>query len=228
VCNGPHCQQDSHSRTRSDPNPSPRLAPENPFPAAVEDAWEAVLWVLGPDASTLSLDPTKLVTGGSSAGGNLAAVMCQRAAARGHPRFHLQLLSVPVTDNTAMTSSTPSWAENALAPGLPAEKMIWFREHYLPRAEDRAHPEASPLFWEGEWKALPPAVVLVGELDVLRDEGIEFAEKLKTAGVRADVHVMEAQPHPFLAMDGVMEDGRRAITLFCEALKGTMYPGTSS
>lgn len=165
-----------------------------------------------------------MAAGGSSAGANLAAVVCQRAAARGGPpAFRLQLLSVPVMDNTADTSNNPSWARNQHAPALPAAKMLWYRDHYLPNRDDRHHPEASPLFWPGDWSALPPAVIVLGECDVLRHEGEQFGHKLAEAGVPAQVHVLRGQPHPFLAMDGALEDGRRAIAWFCEAMLTTMY-----
>ncbi|KAM4062739.1 alpha/beta hydrolase fold domain-containing protein [Hirsutella rhossiliensis] len=201
-----------------------RLAPENPFPAAVDDAWEVALWALGPAKDLLGLDTYRMATGGSSAGGNLAAIMCQRAAARGgSPAFRLQLLSVPVMDNTADTSNNPSWAENQHAPALPAAKMLWYRHHYLPNRSDWPRPEASPLFWQGDWSGLPPAVIVLGECDVLRHEGEQFGEKLAKAGVQTQVHVLEGQPHPFLAMDGALEDGRRAITWFCEAMLTAMY-----
>ncbi|KAF7532939.1 hypothetical protein G7054_g7486 [Neopestalotiopsis clavispora] len=200
-----------------------RLAPEDPFPAAVDDCWEAVLWALGEGKKILDINETKLATGGSSAGANLAAIMCQRAADRGGPKFLLQLLSVPVMDNTADVSNNQSWAENQFSPALPAEKMLWYRRHYLPKQEDWAHPEASPLFWKGDWSKLPPACFVLGELDVLRIEGEQFAEKLKDAGVAADVNTMSGQPHPFIAMDAVLEAGSRAITLFCDALYKAMY-----
>lgn len=200
------------------------MAPENPFPAAVHDSWEAVLWVLGKGKDILNLDTTKIATGGSSAGANLAAIMCQRAADRGAPCFSLQLLSVPVMDNTAEVTSNPSWNENQHSPALPAVKMLWYRHHYLPNPEDRSHPEASPLFWKGDWAKLPRACVVLGELDVLRSEGEQFAKKLEEAGVKADVHIMKGQPHPFIAMDAVLEAGSRAITLFCEALHKAFYP----
>ncbi|OTB00700.1 hypothetical protein M426DRAFT_324061 [Hypoxylon sp. CI-4A] len=203
-----------------------RLAPEDPFPAAVDDCWESVLWVLDQGKEILNLDTSKLATGGSSAGGNLAAIMCQRAAVLGSPKFSLQLLSVPVTDNTAGTKNSRSWRENEHTPALPAPKMMWYREHYLPNKSDWSHPEASPLFWEGDWSKLPPAVIVVGELDVLRDEGLRFGEKLRIAGVNAEVHIMEGQPHPFIAMDGVLDAGKEAITYFCDALKEAMYPNS--
>ncbi|KAI8958069.1 alpha/beta hydrolase fold-domain-containing protein [Daldinia sp. FL1419] len=205
-----------------------RLAPEDPFPAAVDDCWESVLWALGPGKEELQLDTTKLATGGSSAGGNLAAIMCQRAAALGTFKFSLQLLSVPVTDNTADVHNNASWRENQHTPALPAPKMLWYRKHYLPNQSDWSHPEASPLLWQGDWSKLPRAVIVVGELDVLRDEGMQFGEKLRQAGVQANVHVMSGQPHPFIAMDGVLDAGREAITHFCDALRETMYPDPNS
>ncbi|KXJ88056.1 alpha/beta hydrolase fold-domain-containing protein [Microdochium bolleyi] len=200
-----------------------RLAPENPFPSAVEDAWEGVLWVLGEGKDKLGLDTSKLATGGSSAGANLAAIMCQRAADRGTAKFSLQLLSVPVMDNTADTTNNASWAENQHSPALPAPKMLWYRNHYLPNKSDWAHPEASPLFWKGDFAKLPPACFVVGELDVLRTEGEQFAEKLREKGVKVEFNLMKGQPHPFIAMDEALEDGRRAITFFCDALYKTMY-----
>ncbi|KAF7562447.1 hypothetical protein G7046_g1677 [Stylonectria norvegica] len=202
-----------------------RLAPEDPYPAAVEDAWEAVQWVQGKGKALLEVNTSKMATGGSSAGGNLAAIVCQRSAARGSQAFALQLLSVPVTDNTADVSNNETYKENQHTPALPAEKMLWYRKHYLPNRNDWGHPESSPLLWEGAWSALPPAVIVLGELDVLRSEGEQFGKKLTDAGVRADVHIMDGQPHPFLAMDGVLEAGRLAITLFCEGMLNTMYGG---
>lgn len=127
-----------------------------------------LLWARGRGARLLGLDAARLAVGGSSAGANLAAVVCQRVAARdgsggGPPPLRLQLLSVPVTDNTADAASNPSWAANEHAPALPAAKMLWYRRHYLPRRDDWRHPEASPLLWDGDWARLPPAVVVLGE-----------------------------------------------------------------
>lgn len=164
-----------------------------------------------------------IMIGGSSAGANLAAIMCQRAVTRGFPKFSLQLLSVPVMDNTADVTNNVSWRENQHSPALPAPKMLWYRNHYLPNKDDWAHPEASPLFWRGEWSQLPPACFVLGELDVLRTEGEEFAKKLEENGVQADVNIMTGQPHPFIAMDAILEAGSRAITIFCEALYSKMH-----
>lgn len=164
-----------------------------------------------------------LIKGGSSAGGNLAAIMCQRAVERSTPKFSLQLLSVPVTDNTANSTNNASWNENQHSPALPAAKMMWYRNHYLPNQKDWANPEASPLYWKGDWSKLPTACFVLGELDVLRTEGEQFGKKLEEAGVKAEINIMDRQPHPFIAMDAALEAGSRAITLFCHALYREMY-----
>jgi len=237
---------------------SKRLAPENPFPAAVHDAWSALLWLTSPETQTkLSLNPSKLAIGGSSAGGNLAAVMAHKAvrhnqhlqssppppsgpesgpeSSASSPKpinIAVQLLSVPVTDNTATVSNNPTYAAYEHTPALPAAKMLWYRRHYLPNPAEWSNPDASPLLYpdtaEGEddnnlikhWAQLPPALILAGELDVLRHEGEAYAARLRDAGVRdVELVVMEGMPHPFLAMDGVLEAGRRAISLMCERLE---------
>lgn len=193
----------------------------------MDDAWESLIWLTTPETPhLLHINVDKLAIGGSSCGANLTAVLCQRLATLNLPfTVRLQLLSVPVMDNTANTSSPafPSWAENEFAPALPAAKMLWFRKHYLPDDAQWRHPEASPLFWIGDWGKLPPAVIVLGELDILRDEGKAYGQMLVGAGVRADVHVLKGQPHPFLAMDGVLKDGARAVSLFCERLYEVMY-----
>ncbi|KAJ5906261.1 uncharacterized protein N7473_003177 [Penicillium subrubescens] len=196
-----------------------RLAPEHPWPAAVHDSWEAFQWLVSDGASKLSINLSNMAIGGSSAGGNLSAIVSQKALALSPPvLFKSQVLSVPVTDNTALVSNNQSYALYEQTAALPAEKMLWYRKHYLPSESDWAHPEASPLFYQGNWSQLPPALILVAELDVLRAEGEEYGEKLRAAGVPVDLHVMAGMPHPFLAMDGVLGEGKRAITLMCDTL----------
>jgi len=201
-----------------------RLAPENPYPAAVHDSWEALLWLNTTGAAHLSLDLSLSAVGGSSAGGNLAAIMCHKALSTPSlvPRFLTQLLIVPVMDNTALPKNTASWKENEFTPALPAAKMMWYRHHYLPDEKTWGEPEASPLLYgneKGEWSRLPKALVVVGELDVLRSEGEAYAEKLERNGVKADLKVMKGMPHPFLAMDGALKQGADTITFMVEALK---------
>ncbi|KAI9041666.1 alpha/beta hydrolase [Aspergillus affinis] len=197
-----------------------RLAPENRWPAAVHDCWEALLWLLADGPSRLPIDISKMATGGSSAGGNLASIITHKALTLSPPvHFLAQLLSVPVADNTATVENNESYRRYERTPALPAPKMLWYRNHYLPDEADWANPEASPLFYRGDWSQLPRALVMVGELDVLRTEGEQYADKLKKAGVQVDLQVMKGMPHPFLAMDGVLQEGKRSITLMCDLLK---------
>lgn len=139
-------------------------------------------------------------------GGNLAAVVALKAVQAEPPiPVMFQLLVVPVTDNTATTSGVPykSWAENANTVQLTPGRMLWFRDNYLPNEKDRTAWESSPIFAPKElFKKLPKAWVAVMDLDVLRDEGIEYANKMKAAGVDVEVKLYETAPHPILAMDG--------------------------
>ena len=198
-----------------------RLAPEHPYPAAVEDSWEVTLWTRRSGVGELDLDLDKLAIAGSSAGANLAAAITQRAAMRPERKVHFksQLLVVPATDNTATVASNRTWRLYEHTAALPALKMQWYRNHYLPDPEKRLEPEASPLFFPAEnFHKLPPAVVLVGEVDMLRHEGEQYAEKLKDAGVPVRLELMSGMPHPFLAMDAVLDEGKRAISILCESL----------
>ena len=195
------------------------MAPENPWPAAVHDAWEAVLWAQDEGRSLLSLDLSKIAIGGSSAGGNLAAIMTHKSLERGAPTFSKQIHIVPVMDNTANTANNSTYKANEFTAALPAEKMMWYRNHYLPREADWANPEASPILYKDDWSKLPSALVVVAELDVLRSEGEEYARKLRDAGVDVEVQVIKGMPHPFLAMDGVLTAGRKVLGSMCEALQ---------
>jgi len=125
-----------------------------------------------------------------------------------------QLLIVPVTDNTATTSGEThrSWKDNEFTTWLPAAKMSWFRDQYLPKLEDRIKWDSSPHFAPAELFAkAPPAWIGVAELDVLRDEGLAFGDKLSNAGKEVEVQVYKASPHPIMAMDGVLSSGKRLV-----------------
>lgn len=147
--------------------------------------------------------------------------MCHKAvgATSAVPKFRAQLLIVPVTDNTADTSNNATYRENEFVPALPAAKMLWYRNHYLPDRALWTDPEASPLLYEDGWAEQPRALVIMGGLDVLRAEGEAYAEKLRKAGVQVEVKIWEGMPHPFMAMDGALQQGRDTITLMVETLK---------
>lgn len=148
-------------------------------------------------------------------------MIVQNAVLRPRPGVLIrsQLLVVPVLDNTATPSSNPTWKSLEFTASLPAKKMLWYRQHYLPNQADWPHREASPLLASDDiFKLLPRARIIVGELDVLKHEGNEYASKLTANGVAAEVTTMEGMPHPFLAMDAVLEAGKRAITIICDDL----------
>lgn len=199
-----------------------RLGPENPYPAAVEDAEEALKWVYHEGKERLGINPNKIAVGGSSryghasqrshisnpnhspSGGNLAAIITHKAALLNIPLV-LQVLIVPVVDNTASPSGEPyaSWRELANTPALSPEKMMWFRTHYSPNEADWTKWDSSPIYAPDEtFKKVPNAWVGVAELDILRDEGLAYAEKLKKFGHEVDTKIYKGAPHPIMAQDG--------------------------
>jgi acetyl esterase len=183
-----------------------RLAPEHKFPAAVEDSWAATAWIAG-HAPELRIDPARIAVGGDSAGGNLAAVVSQRAREHGGPHLVLQLLIYPATD---MRMTMPSIDENADAPILSKGAMHWFVNHYLNGEAERANPLASPLL-AGDLSGLPPAFMITAECDPLRDEGEAYGELLRRHGVRADIHRYDGMPHGFFSMTAGLDTARRAF-----------------
>jgi acetyl esterase len=176
--------------------PEYRLAPEHRYPDAVDDCWAALQWTAEHLADIAGRDEAPLIVAGDSAGGNLAAVMARRARDHDGPRLALQVLVYPVTD---ADFDRPSYVdpENQLL--LTRDAMIWFWDHYLPDAARRTEPDASPLHTT-TMEALPPAVVLTAEHDVLRDEGEAYAERLKAAGVDVDFQRHARQTHGFFTL----------------------------
>jgi acetyl esterase len=173
-----------------------RLAPEHPFPVPVDDSYAALEWVDAHRDEIAGRDHVPLIVAGDSAGGNLAAVMAQRARDRGGPEIALQVLVYPVTD---ADFDRPSYLDPDNQLVLTREAMVWFWDHYVPDAAHRHHPDASPLRAES-LAGLPPAVVLTAEHDVLRDEGEDYAERLREAGVAVDARRHEGQTHGFFTI----------------------------
>lgn len=117
-----------------------------------------------------------------------------------------QLLIVPVVDNTATTSGDPyaSWYDNRNTPSLSPGRMLWFRKSYLPNEDDCRNWDNSPIFApEESFARVPDAWIAVAELDILRDEGIAYGEKLKRSGHSVEIRTYEKAPHPIMAMDGM-------------------------
>jgi acetyl esterase len=145
-------------------------------------------------------EPVPLIVAGDSAGGNLAAVMALRARAEGGPALAAQVLVYPVTD---CDLNTTSYRDPGNALLLPRESMIWFWDHYVPVAEHRVHPDASPLR-ATVLDGLPPAVVITAEHDVLRDEGELYATRLLKSKVPVRHARLAGQTHGFFTMVGIL------------------------
>ncbi len=190
-----------------------RLGPEHRFPAAVEDALAATRWVAA-EAETLGLDPSRLAVAGDSAGGNLAAVVALLARDGGGPALAFQLLVYPAT---AMKADFPSLAELREGHLLTGALIDWFRDSYLRGPEDCRDWRAAPLL-APDLAGLPPALVLTGEYDPLRDEGKAYADRLRAAGVDAAYRCFPGMIHGFLTMGKVIPAAGDAIRESAQAL----------
>lgn len=168
-----------------------RLAPEHPYPAAVEDAWAATEWAAA-HAGELSGDPSRLVVAGDSAGGNLAAVIAMTARDKGGPAIAFQLLIYPVVDQRRKSSLSSPHTKSGV---LTAEHMQWFTAQYLGASGAQAEPSASPIL--GDMTGLPDAHVLTGALDPLCEEGEEYARLLAAGGAKVSVRRYERGFHGF-------------------------------
>lgn len=169
-----------------------RKAPENKFPKPTDDAWAATEWAVA-NRAELGGDAARLVGGGDSAGGNLAAVTAQRAARQGAPKIALQLLVYPVTD---MSDDSDSYRRFADGYNLTADMMRWFMRSYLNGDDERTDPTAAPLRAR-DVSAVAPALILTASHDPLLDDGIRYGEKLRAAGVPATQIDCPGQIHGF-------------------------------
>ncbi len=171
-----------------------RLAPEHPAPAAVEDAYAAFKWACE-HANELGAIPGQVAVGGDSAGGNLAAVVCQLARDEGGPAPVLQWLIYPRTDFSAQTRSLSLFSRGFV---LTKRDIDWFESQYLRRSDlDRTDPRVSPLLAES-LSGLAPALISVAGFDPLRDEGESYAAALRAAGTPVDLRYMGSLTHGFV------------------------------
>jgi acetyl esterase len=196
-----------------------RLAPEHPFPAAVDDALAATRWAAA-HAKALGGDPNRLAVAGDSAGGNLAAAVTHLARDAGGPALAFQLLLYPATD---LRAATPSFEENGTGYGAPAGFIRWLIGQYA-SADDVLDPRASPLL-AADFAGLPPAYVATGEYDPLRDEGEAYAERLAAAGVPVTLSRREGMAHGF--MQWPVSGARRALEDAGRALRRALGPTES-
>lgn len=183
------------------------LAPESRFPTPVEDAYRTFVWAAD-NATSIGADPRRLALAGDSAGGNLAAAMCLMARDRSGPKIRFQLLVDPALDFSAYD-----------AEGF--EYLRWCREQYLGDANDILNPYASPL-QAPSLEQLPPAFIITAELDPLRAEGEAYAERLRQAGVPANVYRQTGKEHlgPHFARASI--EAEEAVDLCVAVLKAAL------
>ena len=193
-----------------------RLAPEHPAPAPLEDCLAALTWCVE-NAELLGVDASRVAVGGDSAGGNLAACLCQRVRDEYGPDIDFQLLVYPVTD---CTLCSPSIEENAEGYFLTKAAMHWFVGHYVGEG-DAKDPAVSPLHADS-LAGLPPALVITAEFDPLRDEGDAYATALRDAGVPVEHLRYDGQIHGFFSLPAVLEDGQHALDRAGEALRAAL------
>ena len=188
-----------------------RHGPEDRFPAAHDDAWAALQWV-ATHATELNAVPGQLAVAGWSAGANLAAVVAQQARDAGGPDLAGQLMLTPVTDSDL---SRPSYTENAEGYVLTKGLMEWFFDHYVDPA-DRSDPRIAPL--QGKLTDLPPAVIITGEFDPLRDEGNAYAAALERAGNQVRLIQARGHTHTSMTMVGLVLSGEQYRVRMAEAI----------
>lgn len=193
-----------------------RLAPENPFPAALDDAVAAFRWAVD-EAEAMGVDPARIAVAGDSAGGNLAATVAQQTTAAGGPSPAYQVLIYPVTDLSTKTRSYELFATGYF---LTEAQMDWYRAHYIGDA-DGTDPRCSPLLAD-DLTGLPPAYVTTAGFDVLRDEGEAYAARLEAAGVPTTLRRHEGLVHGWINAVSIGRSPRRAGDELVEAIRDAL------
>jgi acetyl esterase len=185
-----------------------RLAPEHPFPAAIDDARAAVAWAAEHGAQQLGFDGARVLVGGDSAGGALAAA----AARHERARVRAQLLVYPALDARMASASVREFADD---PVLSAGDLSRAWELYLSGHDATEDPDASPAV-AADLAGVPPAYVAVAAHDVLRDDGLAYARALREAGVEAEAVVFEGMVHGFLRWGGVVDAAHELVAALGE------------
>tara|TARA_Y100001951_G_scaffold105389_1_gene123010 strand:- start:8219 stop:9187 length:969 start_codon:yes stop_codon:yes gene_type:complete len=179
-----------------------RLAPEHPFPAALEDVRDTWDW-LQEGGLALGLDPARVALGGDSAGATLASVVCAELAATQEAKPCAQLLFYPAVDARQTSESQELFAEGHL---LESATLAWFYQHYAEQPAQRRDWRCSPLLAEGQLRGSAPALLLIAEFDPLLDEGLAYAEHLREQGVVVQSRLCRGMTHDFLRMAGLVPE----------------------
>ena len=192
-----------------------RLAPEHPFPAAIDDARAAFAWAAA-HAAELGADPARVAVGGDSAGGNISAVVAQETVREGVAAPVLQLLIYPAVDASKEYRSAELFREGFL---LTKSEMDWFYDQYVTAAQaSDTDPRISPLLAD-DLSGLPPALILTAGFDPLRDEGEAYARALREAGNVVALRRFAGLIHGFANMVGVSRTSRDAVVEFAGATR---------
>jgi acetyl esterase len=189
-----------------------RLAPENRWPAAADDATFAARWVIA-QASSLGVDPARVAVMGDSAGGNLSAVVSRRLR-KEDAKPALAVLLYPALDATFSHASHQSMGKDYF---LTRDMIDWYFRHYTGGGVDPKEPDLSPLHAD-DFAGCPPTLVYVAGFDPLRDEGIAYVDRLREAGVKVALHELAGMPHGYALMTGAVDAAREAVVSMCERI----------
>ena len=193
-----------------------RLAPEHKFPTAINDAWDALQW-LHQQGQTLGLDRSCMAVGGDSAGGTLAAACALLARDAGLP-LQLQLLIYP---GTCAHQDTDSHLRYATGLVLEREGIHWFFNHYVRDAADREDWRFAPLL-APDVEGVAPAFFCLAELDPLVDEGVQYTDMLRMAGVPVELEIYKGVTHEFVKMGRAIAEARQAHADMAAALRAAL------
>ncbi len=196
-----------------------RLAPEHPFPAGFDDCCEALHWADESRAALGGAD-TPLVVIGDSAGGNLAAAICQWARDTNGPRVDLQILLYPVLDADPESDFGSRTAHGDDARLLSRKDLAWFADMYLTDGHDRSDPYVSPLRAK-TLEGLPRALIITAGFDLLCDEGRAYHDALIAAGSASDYHCFDGTIHGFASFPDQIAAGSEALALIAATIRGS-------
>ena len=200
-------------------SPDYRLAPEHPYPAAVDDSYRALTWV-NENAEQFGWDPAHLAVAGDSAGGTMAAVMALKARNEDGPKVAYQVMLCPALNLFELdTASYRDFGGGGYL--LTKEWVEYYRGLYAPDSKTWPHPYVSPLL-EKDFSGLPPALLVAAEFDVLRDETAAYAEKLEKAGVPAKLSIYPGMVHDFMLLLPEIESSKKVFDEVSSCLKGAL------
>ena len=190
-----------------------RLAPEDPFPAGLEDCYAATCWMAA-HAAEVQGDPARIAVGGESGGGNFAAAIALMSRDRGGPALVFQLLLCPAADYRV---TTPSWRDyNGYL--IPREEFLIVRDFYVPHEKEHSHPYAAPSL-APDLHGLPAALVITAECDPMRDEGEQYGQRLLEAGIPATVSRYDGMVHGFMHLRTLVPQANQALAEAIHALR---------